>query len=166
MTRCIRERGRIMMESSRWWDATSGFFFLMLRRPPRSTQSSSSAASDVYKRQSLSSTGHGLLSDAQGFCIASEGFDATASEFLAAVSADIASMHQRHARYPVSYTHLRAHETPEHLVCRLPLDKKKYTPTFTLSHPRISSPRNTHHRTSFPARSATTMSDFISSFSY
>ncbi len=48
---------------------------------------------------SLSSTGHGLLSDAQGFCIASEGFDATASEFLAAVSADIASMHQRHARY-------------------------------------------------------------------
>src|SRR5674536_378824 len=26
---------------------------------------------------------------------------------------------------PVSYTHLRAHETPEHLVCRLLLDKKK-----------------------------------------
>ena len=25
----------------------------------------------------------------------------------------------------VSYTHLRAHETPEHLVCRLLLDKKK-----------------------------------------
>src|SRR5678816_4860989 len=25
---------------------------------------------------------------------------------------------------PVSYTHLRAHETPEHLVCRLLLDKK------------------------------------------
>ena len=24
----------------------------------------------------------------------------------------------------VSYTHLRAHETPEHLVCRLLLDKK------------------------------------------
>src|SRR5678816_3156845 len=27
--------------------------------------------------------------------------------------------------YPVSYTHLRAHETPEHLVCRLLLEKKK-----------------------------------------
>ena len=27
---------------------------------------------------------------------------------------------------PVSYTHLRAHETPEHLVCRLLLEKKKY----------------------------------------
>ena len=28
---------------------------------------------------------------------------------------------------PVSYTHLRAHETPEHLVCRLLLEKKKHT---------------------------------------
>ena len=28
---------------------------------------------------------------------------------------------------PVSYTHLRAHETPEHLVCRLLLEKKKKT---------------------------------------
>ena len=28
-------------------------------------------------------------------------------------------------RLPVSYTHLRAHETPEHLVCRLLLEKKK-----------------------------------------
>eukprot|EP00658_Telonema_sp_P-2_P065422 TRINITY_DN54663_c0_g1_i1.p1 TRINITY_DN54663_c0_g1~~TRINITY_DN54663_c0_g1_i1.p1 ORF type:complete len:103 (-),score=32.16 TRINITY_DN54663_c0_g1_i1:39-347(-) len=27
----------------------------------------------------------------------------------------------------VSYTHLRAHETPEHLVCRLLLEKKKRT---------------------------------------
>src|SRR5678815_6034833 len=30
-----------------------------------------------------------------------------------------------HAVEPVSYTHLRAHETPEHLVCRLLLEKKK-----------------------------------------
>src|SRR5678816_4721280 len=29
------------------------------------------------------------------------------------------------ATEPVSYTHLRAHETPEHLVCRLLLEKKK-----------------------------------------
>ena len=27
-------------------------------------------------------------------------------------------------RTPVSYTHLRAHETPDHLVCRLLLEKK------------------------------------------
>ena len=26
---------------------------------------------------------------------------------------------------PVSYTHLRAHETPEHLVCRFLLEQKK-----------------------------------------
>eukprot|EP00658_Telonema_sp_P-2_P060748 TRINITY_DN4957_c0_g1_i5.p1 TRINITY_DN4957_c0_g1~~TRINITY_DN4957_c0_g1_i5.p1 ORF type:complete len:1081 (-),score=234.46 TRINITY_DN4957_c0_g1_i5:84-3326(-) len=30
-----------------------------------------------------------------------------------------------HTPQPVSYTHLRAHETPEHLVCRLLLEKKK-----------------------------------------
>ncbi|MEI7546666.1 MAG: hypothetical protein WCK21_01205 [Actinomycetota bacterium] len=48
---------------------------------------------------SLSSTGHGVLSDAQGFCIASQGFDGGSSDFLAAVSADIASMHERHSRY-------------------------------------------------------------------
>ena len=29
----------------------------------------------------------------------------------------------------VSYTHLRAHETPEHLVCRLLLEKKKQNNT-------------------------------------
>eukprot|EP00658_Telonema_sp_P-2_P061398 TRINITY_DN50094_c0_g1_i1.p1 TRINITY_DN50094_c0_g1~~TRINITY_DN50094_c0_g1_i1.p1 ORF type:complete len:104 (-),score=15.30 TRINITY_DN50094_c0_g1_i1:10-321(-) len=33
--------------------------------------------------------------------------------------------HKHGATRPVSYTHLRAHETPEHLVCRLLLEKKK-----------------------------------------
>ena len=33
---------------------------------------------------------------------------------------------------PVSYTHLRAHETPEHLVCRLLLEKKKKNTTHIL----------------------------------
>ena len=32
---------------------------------------------------------------------------------------------------PVSYTHLRAHETPEHLVCRLLLEKKNKHVYFT-----------------------------------
>ena len=32
----------------------------------------------------------------------------------------------------VSYTHLRAHETPEHLVCRLLLDKKTHDGDGTL----------------------------------
>ena len=34
----------------------------------------------------------------------------------------------------VSYTHLRAHETPEHLVCRLLLEKKKTLISFTITH--------------------------------
>eukprot|EP00658_Telonema_sp_P-2_P028488 TRINITY_DN21822_c0_g2_i2.p1 TRINITY_DN21822_c0_g2~~TRINITY_DN21822_c0_g2_i2.p1 ORF type:complete len:627 (-),score=121.35 TRINITY_DN21822_c0_g2_i2:59-1939(-) len=33
--------------------------------------------------------------------------------------------YQNQSRDAVSYTHLRAHETPEHLVCRLLLEKKK-----------------------------------------
>ena len=37
---------------------------------------------------------------------------------------------------PVSYTHLRAHETPEHLVCRLLLEKKKTTQTTTSDEPQ------------------------------
>ena len=32
---------------------------------------------------------------------------------------------EKEGHSPVSYTHLRAHETPEHLVCRLLLEKKK-----------------------------------------
>eukprot|EP00658_Telonema_sp_P-2_P043604 TRINITY_DN31529_c0_g1_i1.p1 TRINITY_DN31529_c0_g1~~TRINITY_DN31529_c0_g1_i1.p1 ORF type:complete len:153 (+),score=17.70 TRINITY_DN31529_c0_g1_i1:155-613(+) len=32
----------------------------------------------------------------------------------------------------VSYTHLRAHETPEHLVCRLLLEKKKQSNTYSM----------------------------------
>src|SRR5678816_772925 len=35
----------------------------------------------------------------------------------------VASLYGRN-NIPVSYTHLRAHETPEHLVCRLLLEKK------------------------------------------
>src|SRR5678816_4651150 len=33
--------------------------------------------------------------------------------------------HADYVKNTVSYTHLRAHETPEHLVCRLLLEKKK-----------------------------------------
>eukprot|EP00658_Telonema_sp_P-2_P037987 TRINITY_DN27313_c0_g1_i2.p1 TRINITY_DN27313_c0_g1~~TRINITY_DN27313_c0_g1_i2.p1 ORF type:complete len:100 (+),score=14.98 TRINITY_DN27313_c0_g1_i2:166-465(+) len=35
------------------------------------------------------------------------------------------SLRARCSPEAVSYTHLRAHETPEHLVCRLLLEKKK-----------------------------------------
>eukprot|EP00658_Telonema_sp_P-2_P068883 TRINITY_DN57895_c0_g1_i1.p1 TRINITY_DN57895_c0_g1~~TRINITY_DN57895_c0_g1_i1.p1 ORF type:complete len:147 (-),score=46.94 TRINITY_DN57895_c0_g1_i1:27-467(-) len=42
---------------------------------------------------------------------------------------------QRAAEEPVSYTHLRAHETPEHLVCRLLLEKKKKNTTYITVRP-------------------------------
>src|SRR3546814_20364909 len=78
-------------------------FFLMRRRPPRSTPLYSSAASDVYKRQLLFfDSGVGGLS------------------VLAPTRALLPAA-------PVSYTHLRGHETSQDLVCRLLLEKKKIT---------------------------------------
>src|SRR5678815_4482364 len=68
----------------------------MIRRPPRSTLDRSSAASDVYKRQ-VPRCGPG----------------------------NEKTIRVMRWRGTVSYTHLRAHETPEQLVCRLLLEKKK-----------------------------------------
>ena len=82
----------------------------MIRRPPRSTQSRSSAASDVYKRQLVIVV---LLSHAAEQPPQADAVGAHDDWFHFAVLV------------PVSYTHLRAHETPEHLVCRLLLEKKK-----------------------------------------
>src|SRR5678809_1695883 len=69
----------------------------MIRRPPRSTLDRSSAASDVYKRQ----------------------------VFWTARLADRSPSRRGAPNCPVSYTHLRAHETGRNLVCRLLLEKKK-----------------------------------------
>src|SRR5678810_1409372 len=69
----------------------------MIRRPPRSTLDRSSAASDVYKRQVV----------------------------LPAVVPEIERPGADQGQHPVSYTHLRAHETGRNLVCRLLLEKKK-----------------------------------------
>src|SRR5665254_14409 len=71
------------------------FFFLMLPRPPRYTRVRSSAASDVYKRQLFFNN---KVEDHKGYGDKN---------------------HIIHNQNTVSYTHLRAHETPEHLVCRL-----------------------------------------------
>ena len=82
----------------------------MIRRPPRSTQSRSSAASDVYNRQALGPqvipAMVGNLSKADDGLLMAMGL---VSSFLD----------------PVSYTHLRAHETVLELVCRLLTEKKK-----------------------------------------
>src|SRR5678810_1356474 len=78
----------------------------MIRRPPRSTLDRSSAASDVYKRQlSFRYTGTQLSrTPSYGNIL---GLDPPV---------------------PVSYTHLRAHETGRKLVRRLLLEKKKHVP--------------------------------------
>ena len=94
-------------------------FFLMIRRPPRSTQSRSSAASDVYKRQ--------IQCFKKQFPVVIAQIDS-----LAAIPT---CSHMVHCPgIPVSYTHLRAHETVLDLVCRLLLEKKKQTTTRHTQH--------------------------------
>ena len=81
----------------------------MIGRPPRSTQSRSSAASDVYKRQPYDFDYSGIVDT--DYAVPGEGVD-------------IKSVRERAYLGPVSYTHLRAHETVLDLVCRLLLEKK------------------------------------------
>ena len=85
-------------------------FLLMIRRPPRSTLDRSSAASDVYKRQECEQAPH-----ARRLILRRK--DSHLPECHLAPGAP--------AWDPVSYTHLRAHETVLDLVCRLLLEKKK-----------------------------------------
>ena len=87
------------------------FFFLMIRRTPRSTQGRSSAASDVYKRQIQQALASLLVEFGEHIVQDQDrGVVGDAVEYLE----------------PVSYTHLRAHETVLDLVCRLLLEKKNY----------------------------------------
>ena len=89
------------------------FFFLMIRRPQSSTQSRSSAASDVYKRQAVG--GAFSAYDCMQFVIPTILYPF----HYAAADASLLRVQ------PVSYTHLRAHETELDLVCRLLLEKQK-----------------------------------------
>ena len=82
----------------------------MIRRPPRSTLDRSSAASDVYKRQVQVHAAHLDI------------FDAALAQ---RVQRPLAGVDDALGADPVSYTHLRAHETVLDLVCRLLLEKKK-----------------------------------------
>mgnify|MGYP003381538920 CR=1 FL=1 len=88
------------------------FFFLMIRRPPRSTLDRSSAASDVYKRQGLLA-----LEESRTLRIF------FLEDKVVGGVREVVGIGLR----PVSYTHLRAHETVLDLVCRLLLEKKKST---------------------------------------
>ena len=82
----------------------------MIRRPPRSTLDRSSAASDVYKRQLQ---GLHLLAGLKPHRLTDRPWD------------DHLELRRDGDDGPVSYTHLRAHETVLDLVCRLLLEKKK-----------------------------------------
>ena len=101
-------------------------FFLMIRRPPRSALDRSSAASDVYKRQALG----GIAADVQSLSrwkidqpiTLDEGVLFVSYPTLRSMRGDASCLEQI---IPVSYTHLRAHETVLDLVCRLLLEKKK-----------------------------------------
>ena len=91
------------------------FFFLMIRRPPRSTLDRSSAASDVYKRQVL-----GVIA-----ALNRESWVDKTIMGGVLVGSTMPSFWLGLILMPVSYTHLRAHETVLDLVCRLLLEKKK-----------------------------------------
>ena len=93
----------------------SFFVFLMMRRPPRSTLDRSSAASDVYKRQDPRLLRGWLLSGPAPMT-AGRGYFVTGTDTGVGKTVVTAT--------PVSYTHLRAHETVLDLVCRLLLEKK------------------------------------------
>ena len=82
----------------------------MIRRPPRSTLDRSSAASDVYKRQ-VEHPKYKIVASYRSIEI---------RDYGAMIVAEVEV-----AGEPVSYTHLRAHETVLDLVCRLLLEKKK-----------------------------------------
>ena len=89
----------------------------MIRRPPRSTQSRSSAASDVYKRQT-----DDVHRPQVAVGVEAGGVHDHFRRVLDAVGGDHAV--RADLGDPVSYTHLRAHETVLDLVCRLLLEKK------------------------------------------
>src|SRR5674536_380765 len=122
----------------------------MIRRPPRSTLSSSSAASDVYKRQRLIAARkaqiNASLRPPRGVDVSPPQRATTAtapthsSTYEAGASArrtqDVVTLSLIHISEPtrllsISYAVfcLRTHKTPEHLVCRLLLEKKKKTRT-------------------------------------
>ena len=109
------------------------FVFLMIRRPPRSTLDRSSAASDVYKRQPQV-YGRDFVDDEKA-----QPEDENADERVedgAEKGCWPKPFDSEHGGSPVSYTHLRAHETVLDLVCRLLLENK---PDNTLAHENILS---------------------------
>ena len=106
----------------------------MIRRPPRSTLDRSSAASDVYKRQGVVTLPEGTEMVMPGDNVAVD------VELIVPIAME---------DKPVSYTHLRAHETVLDLVCRLLLEKKHRSIT---THVHYTSSDADAHTTHPPAQ--------------
>src|SRR3546814_10321625 len=115
----------------------------MRRRPPRSTPLDSSAASDVYKRQG---DGRGVAANKAGFC-------QHQIESLGGARMLMNHCSSFNRLGTVSYTHLRAHETSQDIVCRLLLEKKKLK---TVSNNIIYSPPSTTTTSLLPQASTVT----------
>ena len=96
----------------------------MIRRPPRSTLDRSSAASDVYKRQ-VESANENIAIGAPVAGLVAKVFVEPGDKIKPGDPLFTIDDRTLQATKPVSYTHLRAHETVLDLVCRLLLEKKK-----------------------------------------
>ena len=103
------------------------FFFLMIRRPPRSTLDRSS-----QRQMCIRDSASAARSPAGRVRV-------LASDPTCPVALGKADTR---APGPVSYTHLRAHETVLDLVCRLLLEKKKTTQSITTTKGEISNSKN------------------------
>ena len=120
------------------------FFFLRIRRPPRSTLDRSSAASDVYKRQTVDIfTQTRKTRSIQTVITLTQSLDLIDLHSLGWQDIAVVGKLERSGTrttkgrtIPVSYTHLRAHETVLDLVCRLLLEKKKKNTTAIEHTPR------------------------------
>ena len=130
-----RDNVRVTKGGSSWEWVYVVFCFLMKRRPPRSTQSRSSAASDVYKRQ-IQCFGSGQVdvvhkgtdNDQNSNAKQKKNNGSTAIGFnlknLMRIQVNVTYFLGSQffifqlfgIQQPVSYTHLRAHETVLDLV--------------------------------------------------
>src|SRR5665811_2579580 len=92
----------------------------MIRKPQRATRGRSSAASDVYKRRERPRPRRRRREECRT-CHRPSDISRRRSDTRSGRGTACC----RSWRIPVSYTHLRAHETVLDLVCRLLLEKKK-----------------------------------------
>eukprot|EP00658_Telonema_sp_P-2_P084946 TRINITY_DN9569_c0_g1_i6.p1 TRINITY_DN9569_c0_g1~~TRINITY_DN9569_c0_g1_i6.p1 ORF type:complete len:424 (-),score=97.24 TRINITY_DN9569_c0_g1_i6:31-1302(-) len=95
------------------WLNDDTLLVLVLSSIPKSTKMISRM--QVYKYDGQTVVDHACVLLKQG----------TITSFSNSKNGELVACGDDDGMIPVSYTHLRAHETPEHLVCRLLLEKKK-----------------------------------------